>query len=110
MALASYPGLFTTAPPSDAAPYGVFWPSSVCAERVTQEVFLDGVRVAEVPGTTARTSAAPFRVTLPPSVAIDAVTTERVPLGRLVGARSGDKAGRANVGLWAGSDAAYAWL
>ena len=33
-----------------------------------------------------------------------------VPLGRLCGARSGDKGGNANVGLWAVSPAAYAWL
>ena len=33
-----------------------------------------------------------------------------VPLGRLCGARSGDKGGNANAGLWAVSPAAYAWL
>jgi hypothetical protein len=33
-----------------------------------------------------------------------------VPLGRLCGARSGDKGGNANVGLWAVSPGAYAWL
>jgi hypothetical protein len=36
--------------------------------------------------------------------------TARVPLGRIVGARSGDKGGDANVGLWARTDDAYAWL
>ena len=34
----------------------------------------------------------------------------RAPLGRVVGARSGDKGGNANIGLWARDDAAYAWL
>jgi hypothetical protein len=34
----------------------------------------------------------------------------RVPLGRIAGARSGDKAGNANVGLWVETDVAYAWL
>jgi hypothetical protein len=33
-----------------------------------------------------------------------------VPLGRLCGARSGDKGGNANVGFWARDDRAYAWL
>jgi hypothetical protein len=33
-----------------------------------------------------------------------------MPLGRVAGARSGDKAGNANVGVWVESDAAYAWL
>jgi hypothetical protein len=34
----------------------------------------------------------------------------RVPLGRLFGARSGDKGGNANLGVWARSDAAWGWL
>ncbi|MCJ1680560.1 acyclic terpene utilization AtuA family protein [Streptomyces sp. APSN-46.1] len=34
----------------------------------------------------------------------------RAPLGALVGARSGDKGGDANVGVWVESDAAWAWL
>jgi hypothetical protein len=33
-----------------------------------------------------------------------------VPLGAVFGARSGDKSGNANVGIWARSDAAYVWL
>jgi hypothetical protein len=34
----------------------------------------------------------------------------RAPLGRVVGARSGDKGGDANLGVWARSAAGYAWL
>jgi hypothetical protein len=33
-----------------------------------------------------------------------------VPLGLICGARSGDKGGNANVGLWARDHAAYPWL
>ncbi len=33
-----------------------------------------------------------------------------VRLGRIYGARSGDKGGNANVGVWARSDRAYGWL
>jgi hypothetical protein len=36
--------------------------------------------------------------------------TVQIPLGRLCGARSGDKGGNANVGLWAISAPAYDWL
>lgn len=43
------------------------------------------------------------------------MSTQRIPLGRLIGARSGDKGGSANVGVWVPAaapdpDAAYAWL
>jgi len=33
-----------------------------------------------------------------------------VPLGRIVGARSGDKGGNANLGVFARTDDAWAWL
>jgi hypothetical protein len=33
-----------------------------------------------------------------------------VPLGVLAGARSGDKGGDANVGIWFRTDAAYEWF
>ena len=36
--------------------------------------------------------------------------TSHRPLGTIVGARSGDKGGNANVGLWARSPEAYGWL
>ena len=34
----------------------------------------------------------------------------RLPLGTLIGARSGDKGGNANVGFWARTDEVWAWL
>jgi hypothetical protein len=36
--------------------------------------------------------------------------TVRLPLGTIIGARSGDKGGNANVGLWARDDHGWAWL
>ena len=33
-----------------------------------------------------------------------------MPLGRIAGARSGDKGGSANVGLWVRTDAQWRWL
>ncbi len=34
----------------------------------------------------------------------------RVALGRVIGARSGDKGGNANLGVWAPTDEAFGWL
>jgi hypothetical protein len=36
--------------------------------------------------------------------------TRRVPLGAIAGARSGDKGGRGNIGVWFRTDAAYGWF
>ena len=45
-----------------------------------------------------------------PGPANPAGPAENIPLGRLCGARSGDKGGAANLGLWAVSPRAYDWL
>ena len=48
-----------------------------------------------------------------PAVAVGAAPggpVVRAPLGRVAGARSGDKGGNANLGVWARTDAGYAWL
>ncbi|MER5935529.1 hypothetical protein ABT123_35865, partial [Streptomyces sp. NPDC002054] len=37
-------------------------------------------------------------------------TSTRAPLGLVAGARSGDKGGDANLGVWTETDAAYTWL
>ena len=36
--------------------------------------------------------------------------TQRVPLGRIAGARSGDKGGSANVGVWVRTTDQWRWL
>src|SRR4051794_3819450 len=108
LALASYPGFHVTAPPGEASPYGVFSAAYVPAESVPHVAVLpDGTRV----------EVAPPSETLPlaevPAPAVeknDGFPSRRVPLGTLIGARSGDKGGSANVGVWARSDDAYGWL
>src|SRR5439155_1298047 len=47
------------------------------------------------------------------AIAVPLVRSDRHesgPLGTICGARSGDKGGNANVGVWARNAAAYAWL
>jgi len=109
LALASYPGFYATGPPEDASPYGVYWPALIPAELVEQAVvFDDGRRVsvsAPPPAATAPGVVPEASVAGPPAGA-----TRRVPLGAAFGARSGDKGGNANVGVWARTDAGYAWL
>ena len=108
MALATYPGFFggeVGAP----RPYGVYWPALVPSELVWQEVVMDGVRTRVEPTLPPARFEPPDvpPVSLPPPPEGPGV---RAPLGRVVGARSGDKGGNANLGVWARSDLAYAWL
>ena len=108
LALGGYAGFHTTTPPSAESAYGVYWPALVPRELVEHVVVLpDGTsRVVEHP------PSGPLPVVEPSDGAAGPVAEEtaRVPLGRVVGARSGDKGGNANVGLWARDDETWAWL
>jgi hypothetical protein len=108
LALASYPGFHVTAPPGDASPYGVFTAAYVPAADVPHvAVHADGTRVDIAPAGQTRELT---QVDAPTVSSAPAGATGRLALGAVVGARSGDKGGSANVGLWAKTDDAFAWL
>ncbi len=107
LALASYPGFTLTSTPGDAVPYGVYWPALVDAAEVEHVVVHADGRREVVPHTPPGEPLAIGRPVLPAAVE---GPTRRVPLGLVVGARSGDKGGTANVGLWGRTPRAGDWL
>ncbi|NKI43268.1 acyclic terpene utilization AtuA family protein [Streptomyces physcomitrii] len=110
LALASYPGFHLTAPPAKGTPYGVFEAAYTGQETVAHFAVLpDGSR--HQVGVPARTLALEevAEPALPPLPA-GLRETRRAPLGLLAGARSGDKGGSANIGVWVREEAAWAWL
>jgi hypothetical protein len=109
LALASYPGYFGTGGPSEAAAYGVYWPTLVPSELVHHEVVVDGNRTV-VDNTPGELEAADVHLQVRALPAVPDGPTEKVALGRIAGARCGDKGGNANVGLWTRTAEAYVWL
>jgi hypothetical protein len=108
LALANYPGFFSTGSPGDAQSFGVYWPALVANEEVTQVVVHgDGRResIASSPAGGQRAQRA-----RPPDAAVAVGPRSGETLGSHFAARSGDKGGNANVGVWARDDAGYAWL
>ncbi len=111
MALASYPGLFGVGGPSGAEPYGVYWPALIPAETVDTTVHLgDRTWRITAPNVVAPNEAASPLAQQPTPSTTEWGPTQRIPLGRIMGARSGDKGGNANVGVWTRSDESYKWL
>jgi hypothetical protein len=113
LALAGYPGFHLTAPPGSGSPYGVYTAAFVPQTEAPHVAVLpDGTRV-DIPPPTA--TAPGLSV---PKVPADGRTfgtespgaTRRAPRGVVARARSGDKGGTANVGLWTRTDDAFAWL
>ncbi len=130
LALASYPGFSVTRPPAAGAPFGVYRAAYVPQDEVPHIV---------VDAAGNRTEIAPPSGATPPASGADsedspaqnpdpaplagggaplgewAAEVVRAPLGRLAYARSGDKGGDANVGVWIPvdhpeADLAYEWL
>jgi hypothetical protein len=109
LALASYPGFTTTAPPSDGQVYGVFTAGYVDATAVPHvAVHADGSRthIAAATETKGLEPVGPFALPEP----LPFGPTRRVPLGTIAGARSGDKGGNANVGVWVRTGQQWQWL
>ncbi|HVB43560.1 MAG TPA: acyclic terpene utilization AtuA family protein [Streptosporangiaceae bacterium] len=126
--LASYPGFYGLNPPGDASAYGVYWPTAVPAELVSTRVLIDGNpvwtgpartqpagAVAPAPVLPGQAATLPEQTTTPPghvttASAAEPAATRRAPLGLIAGARSGDKGGNANLGVWVRTAAEFAWL
>jgi hypothetical protein len=122
LSVSSYPGFAALSPPKDASFYGVYEPAFVDAGAVQHVAVLhDGTRVHVGPSPTTRplppdnAEEASIRGPASPDAAARAEAraygpTVRGPLGRLVGARSGDKGGTANLGVWVRRPDAFPWL
>ncbi len=110
LGLSTIPGFFGVGGgPRGGGPFGVYVPACIPSELVTQDVVILGgdthqvssvipdlpVDVTPAPGPTAKAPGGP---------------TSRRPLGVVYGARSGDKGGNANLGMFARNDEAWAWL
>jgi len=119
MALASIPGFFGLAGTKLGEPFGVHTSGLVPAEMVPQtvHVFRSNGRQSVFVGTVQsefdvdrqapnldRSPATQDLLELPDG------SRTRAPLGLVVGSRSGDKGGNANLGVFVRSAGAYAWM
>jgi len=119
LALSNFPGIYYTDVPSNGSPYGVYWPTLIDQSIVGHVVaHADGRREAipaHLPDLSLQASdhdlshhdlTADFRYQplVTDTLYVDA------PLGVIANARSGDKGGNANVGIWVQTSAAWRWL
>lgn len=131
LALAGYPGFTMTSPPGKASPYGVYTPAFIPNEAVEHvAVTHDGRRILVPPPPTDSVQSPPHPAGAESNTVDNAHaatrdpagqelgnpgptahgSSVRVPFGRVVGARSGDKGPDANIGVWARTDAQWRWL
>ncbi len=109
LALANIPGFTATAPPSRASQVVVHWPSLVSGSNIRQTVAVNGEEtvVEAQAGEKNAVFVEPEEPEIPP---VPGGNTVRAPLGCAFAARAGDKGGNANLGVWAKTAEAYAFL
>src|SRR5262249_42022606 len=97
----------------DATQFGRVSDAYIDAREVTHTATIDEAAPVEIPwgprgGPAPDADLDTGDSDLPAPLALGSVTP--YPLGTIIGARSGDKGGAANVGFWARDDRAWAWL
>ncbi|CCF65927.1 acyclic terpene utilization AtuA family protein [Nocardia cyriacigeorgica] len=109
LALASYPGCSFTTLPGNGSPYGVYTPGFVDAAEVPHvAVLADGTRVDIAQASETRALEPVPTPELPEP--LTPTDTRRAPLGTIALARSGDKGGDANIGVWVRTEEQWRWL
>jgi Acyclic terpene utilisation family protein AtuA len=115
LALSNFPGIYYTEPPGNGSPIGAYWPTLVPLSEVHQTVVHHDGRRETIP---APAPTRPLEITKDENVTQTATqraemkgpTMVEGPLGLVVNARSGDKGGNANVGVWVDTSNAWSWL
>ena len=110
LSLANYPGFFSGGGGKKPGPVIVYWPALVDSKHIKEYVHLKGDTTEIIP-----TSQLNFEenfyqknpIEIGPALKGE---TKEIPFGQLYGARSGDKGGCANMGVWAKTDKAFSFL
>ena len=107
--LSSIPGMYgLSGGPSAGSPYGVYRPALVPNDLVPQYVHMHGGQTVQIDSVAP--TGDPVEIDVAPSAPAPDGATTMAPLGRVVGTRSGDKGGDANLGVYARTDEGWTWL
>jgi hypothetical protein len=110
LALANYPGFFTGGGVRSGGPVLVYWPALIDSKHIKEIVHLDGKEIEILPTNQLNLEEIYYQkqpIEIKPAPSDEVINK---PLGYLFGARSGDKGGCANIGVWAKSENAFSFL
>jgi len=110
LTLANIPGFTMTALPDAGSPYILYWPALLSSKHITERVHIGDETIEVQPSQLLDLPAVKVDRPAPPAIEAPGGETVSTPLGRIYAARSGDKGGNANVGLWGRTPEAYAFL
>jgi hypothetical protein len=110
LSLANYPGFFSAGTGKKPGPVISYWPALIDSKHIKEYVHVDG-KTLEIEPTSQLQFEENYYQKQP--VAIEPAPKsemDEISFGRLFGARSGDKGGCANIGVWAKTDLSFSFL
>ena len=115
LALSSYPGMYSLGPPQPGSAFGVYWPALLDQALLDHMVHhFDGTTEVIAPGNPHGTGDGVIPQADPSSAqSVQPPWTDELviaSLSEIVHARSGDKGGDANLGVWVRNRHAWEWL
>ena len=110
LALANYPGWFSKDSIGSGTPFILYWPTTIDSKFVKEIVNIDNKSIEITPTNQMNLSPHKFTFDKPEILPYESDEKQEIFFGRLVGARSGDKGGCANLGVWVKTDDAYSFL
>ena len=109
LGLANLPG-WTGRGGTPSGAYIEYWPALVDSKFIKENVHFEGKKTEIIPTSQLDLEEIYYQKE-PYDNKLPAINkTKTIPFGRLYGTRSGDKGGCANLGVWAKTDEAYAYL
>ena len=110
LSLANYPGFFSSGGGKKPGPVIVYWPALVDSKFINEYVHIDGETIEIIPTSQMGFEESFYQKNLVEIAPAPEGKTDKCPLGSYFGARSGDKGGCANLGVWAKTDLSYSFL
>lgn len=110
LSLANYPGFFSAGTGKKPGPVISYWPTLIDSKHIKEYVHVDGKTLEIEPTSQLQFEENYYQkqpVTIEPAPQGE---MDEIYFGRLFGARSGDKGGCANIGVWAKTDLAFSFL
>ena len=94
--------------PTKATPFGIYQPALIPADLVAQNVHILDGETSIIASETYET--ATLTVELEPTPVMPTGPSVEIPIGEIIGTRSGDKGGNANLGIYVRNDDSWSWL
>lgn len=110
LSLSNYPGFFSAGTGKMPGPVISYWPAQIDSKHIKEYVHVDGKTLEIEPTSQLQFEENYYQkqpVTIEPAPQGE---MDEISFGRLFGARSGDKGGCANIGVWAKTDLAFSFL